>query len=107
MPLMPIWVPRNRTVTEDPGVAVRLGQRPVVTDPFMLPRLEALEPGALADLVDRIDRQEFDLVVLVVAAEGNDRWWQDYHFGTSVIEAIRARYRPTDTVEGYYLYVPR
>ena len=99
--------PDTTVLSEDPAVPVRQGTQPVVTDPFMLARLDRLEPGAIDDLVDRIEQREFDLVVLVVPAEGNDDWWRDYHFGLRVIDAVRAQYEDAGTAEGYYLYEPR
>ena len=93
-------------LAEDPAVPLLLGRTPVITDPFMLPRLGALEPDALDDLVRRIDSHEFDLVVLILAADGNDDWWARYHLGPEVISAIRRSYRPDGQADGYHLYVP-
>jgi hypothetical protein len=101
----------NRSTTvlsEDPYVPVSLGQVPVVLDPFMLPRLAERRPGAVEDLVRRIRRQEFQLVVLVVPLEPVDgSFWADEDFGSDVIHAVADAYRYAGRVQGYFVYVPR
>lgn len=95
-------------LSEDAYVHVSLGQLPVVLDPFMLLRLGRERPEAVRDLIDRIEAQEFELVVLVNALEPLDQaWWSEQHFGPDVVEAIDRAYRFAGRLEGYYLYEPR
>jgi hypothetical protein len=101
------WARRDTSLlSEDPFVPVALGQTPVVLDPFMLLRLEQRDPEAVADLAKRIDAREFDLVVLIVRLDDDEDWWRNYHFGETVIEAIRRSYVPAGEADGYYLYKP-
>jgi hypothetical protein len=94
-------------LTEDPYVAVSLGQRPVVLDPFMLLRIGRRDPVAVQRLVDRIRAREFDLVVLVVPLQPVDQpWWNEVHFGRDVVQALAGAYEPAGTVDGYFLYRP-
>jgi hypothetical protein len=93
-------------LSEDPYVPVSLGQDPVVLDPFMLPRIGRSEPAALRALVERIDDQDFDIVVLVEPL-GDSDWWADYHFGTRVIDAVERSYTLNERVQGYDIYRPR
>jgi hypothetical protein len=89
-------------------VPISLGEFPVVLDPFMLRRIGEQDPGSLQSLVQRIEKQEFDLVVLVVRLEPLDqRWWREFHFGPQIIRAIADSYVAAGRVDGYYLYKPR
>ena len=99
--------PGDEVLSEDPYVALLLGRRPVVLDPFMLLRLERTQPEAVTALVERIDRRDFDVVVLVVSLEPkSDYWWTDYHFGTRVVAALRQSYEFDETAGRYYVYRP-
>jgi hypothetical protein len=93
-------------LSEDPYVPVSLGQDPVVLDPFMLPRIDRRDPGAVRALVDRIDARDFDLVVLVQPLD-DAAWWADYHFGSQVVAAIRRSYVFSQRAQGYDVYRPR
>ena len=107
-PLSEIANSATRVLSEDPYLPVSLGQRPVVLDPFMLLRIGRRDPAAVDSLVDRIRRQEFELVVLVEPlAPVHRSWWTDVHFGIDVAEAIDSCYVPDGIIEGYYVYRPR
>jgi len=94
-------------LSEDPYVPVSMGQDPVVLDPFMLLRIGNDDPGAVEDLVRRIEAREFDLVLLTTSLEPPDQdWWRNYHFGTAVTEAIARAYSPVGRTQGYWLYEP-
>jgi hypothetical protein len=89
-------------------VPISLGQVPVVLDPFMLPRLAERRPQAVPDLIDRIEKQEFDLVILVEPLEPLDRsWWRELDLGLPVVRAISRAYTYTGRVQGYHVYEPR
>jgi hypothetical protein len=100
--------PGTTILSEDPYVPVSLGQTPVVLDAFMLLRLGREQPGAILDLIGRIEAQEFDLVVLVVPLEPLDQpWWSEVDFGPDVVRAISEAYVFSGRTQGYYVYEPR
>jgi hypothetical protein len=105
-PLTDVITEDMTVLSEDPGVLVALGRRPTVLDPFILLRLERRDPAAVAALADRIRSAEFDLVVLLQPLEDDSGWWRRYHFGETVIDAVREAYVPAGRSDGYYLYEP-
>jgi hypothetical protein len=92
-------------LSEDPYVPVALDQTPVVADPFMLPRIAERDPEAVQELIGRIESKEFDFIVLSFPLE-RDWWWESYHLGTDVIEAVGRAYEFSGREDGYYLYEP-
>lgn len=107
-PLADVTEQGTSILSEDPYVPISLGQTPIVLDPFMLPRLAAPVPEAIPDLVRRIDRKEFDLIVLVEPLEPLDRpWWTELDLGTDVVHAISRSYVYVGTNDGYFVYEPR
>jgi hypothetical protein len=105
-PLTEVITEDTTVLSEDPGVVAVLGRRPTVLDPFMLLRLEQRDPAAVAALAERIRRAEFDLVVLVEPLDDESEWWRRYHFGETVIGAVRDTYVDAGRADGYYLYEP-
>jgi hypothetical protein len=101
--------PGEAVLAEDPAVAVALGQRPRVMDPFMVARLERSDPARVDPLVQWITARRFDLVVLVVSLDNRDLdyWWSDYSFGLRVATALRENYQSNGIVGRYYLYRPK
>jgi hypothetical protein len=107
-PLAGVATSRTTMLSEDPYVPMSLGQMPLVLDPFMLPRLEERRPNAVPDLIRRIERHEFDLVVLIEPLAPVDRsWWRDLDLGLPVAQAILRDYVYAGSMQGYYLYEPR
>jgi hypothetical protein len=107
-PLAGLVTPNTSLLAEDPYIPVSVGQVPVVLDPFMVLRIGQRDPGAVRDLVRRIDSREFDLVVLVVPLQPLDQWWwREEHFGISIVRAIARAYAYSGRMEGYYVYEPR
>jgi hypothetical protein len=106
-PLLGTVQPDETLLSEDPGIPVGLERRPVILDPFMLPRLAPSRPAAIEDLIDRIDAREWDVISLIERAEGNDVWWRDYHLGPGVIDAIRRNYELDREVDGFFVYRPK
>jgi hypothetical protein len=95
-------------LSEDPGILVQLGRTPVVFDAFMLRRLAQKRPATVRPLVGRLERHEFQLIVLVVKLDSKDDvWWRDYDFGTDVISAMDHAYQFEQRIGPYYLYTPR
>jgi hypothetical protein len=107
-PMSGLATSRTSVLSEDPYVPISLGQEPIVLDPFMLPRLAERYPDAITDLVDRIEEQEFDLVILVEPLEPLDRsWWSELDFGIPVVRAISRAYVYSGRVQGYHVYERR
>jgi hypothetical protein len=92
-------------LSEDPYVPVALGQVPVVTDAFMLLRIGKRHPDAVRALIERIDAREFNFVILTAPIE-QTYWWERFHFGSDVIQAIDRSYDFSGAAEGYYVYTP-
>jgi len=99
----------DEVLTEDPSVALLLGREPIVTDPFMLTRIDAVHPEWVDPLVARIDARAFTAVVLVVSLDDPsvDYWWTDYHFGRRVAQALRRSYKFDRLAGRYFVYRPR
>jgi hypothetical protein len=101
--------PEEEVLAEDPSIYVALGRRPLVMDPFMVMRLERVQPQRVDPLISWIADRRFDLIVLVVPLEDRtlDYWWTDYHFGPRVVNALRDSYAPDRRIGRYHLYRPR
>jgi hypothetical protein len=105
-PLADVVRSEDQLLAEDPYVPLSLGRKPTVLDPFMLRRLDAVEPAAVDGLIRRIEDQEFDYVVMVLRLEVNDYWWQNFHFGPRVIAALRDAYTFERVIDDYFVYLP-
>lgn len=91
-------------LSEDPLVPLLLHRTPAVLDAFTLLRIDQKYPSWRAALVGRIDRGQFDKIVLMS--------WASHHFGTPIKSAIARSYRlvraaPGDWWYSYCIYVPR
>jgi len=96
----------NDTIlSEDPYVPIALGQVPIVLDPFMLLRIGKRRPDVVQPLIERIEAREFNFVVLTAPIERTE-WWEKFHFGSDVVQAIDRSYDFSGGAEGYYLYTP-
>ena len=94
-------------LSEDPYVPLAAGQTPIILDPFMLPRLEGARPGAVGELIERIDAQEFDVIVLLEGVEPIERtWWAELDLGIPVVRAIDENYEFDGITNGYFIYTP-
>jgi hypothetical protein len=100
--------PGDEVLSEDPGLVAARGQLPVVLDPFMFLRLGRDRPDLVRDLVERIERQDFDRILLLYRPESRyGRWWYStYNFGSLPARAIGERYRPVARAGPYLVYVP-
>jgi hypothetical protein len=97
----------DQILSEDPYVPLSLGRDPVVLDPFMLLRLDRIDPAAVTDLVRRIEQKQFDYLVMITSLDPrNDLWWEQYHFGLRVVAAMRRAYVFEGRFDGYYVYRP-
>jgi len=112
-PLAHLVGPHDQIVSEDPYVPLSLGRKPIVLDPFMLRRLDIADPSAVDVLIERIEHHEFAYLVMVVPLRpldgdiaANNYWWNNFHFGLRVVDAMRNAYVPDGVVDGYYVYRP-
>lgn len=101
--------PGDEILSEDPGLVVERGQLPVVLDPFMFLRLGDKRPELVRDLVERIERKDFDRILLLYRPDTRyGQWWYStYHFGTRPVAAIAENYRLLTRAGQYFVYVPR
>jgi hypothetical protein len=106
-PLEGVVSQRETLLAEDPGLPISLGRRPVVLDPFMLARLEGERPEVVEALTRRVERREFDVVVLENTLAVSRFWYTEVHLGPTVSTAICRAYRRVGTVAGQVLYTPR
>lgn len=111
-PLADLVGPADEILSEDPYIPLSLGRNPVVLDPFMLRRLDQVDPAAVDKLIDRIENREFDYLAMFTPIEeegnpdANDYVWEQFHFGLRVVGAMRRAYVSEGVVDGYYLYGP-
>jgi hypothetical protein len=106
-PLASLVRPGEEILSEDPYVPLSLGRDPVVLDPFMLLRLDRVDPAAVDDLVDRIDDRRFAYLVTITSLDRrNDYWWNEFHFGPRVVGAMRRSYVLQGRVDNYFVYRP-
>lgn len=112
-PLFPHVPSDARLLAEDPTIDAEAGRHPIVLDPFMLLRVLRDHPDWEADLVRRIERHEFDGVVLLAdhvlsngAIEVGHPRWQREHFGRAVVAAIERSYRFRSFAGRYAVYEP-
>ena len=105
--------PTDAILSEDPYVPLSLGRKPVVLDPFMLRRLDRVDPVAVDELIERIENHEFAYISTIeplTSDDGdtwaNNYWWDQFHFGLRVVNAIRRSYVLDGVVDEYYLYRP-
>jgi hypothetical protein len=101
--------PGGEILSEDPGLVVERGQLPVVLDPFMFLRLGDKRPELVRDLVERIERQDFDRILLLYRPDTRyGQWWYStYNFGTRPVAAIAKSYRLLARAGQYFVYAPR
>jgi hypothetical protein len=100
--------PNDEVLAEDPSIYTAMGRRPLLMDAFMLTRLDRTHPEWVDPLVVRIADRRFALVVLVVSLDDRrfDFWWNDFHLGPRIANAIRKSYRFDRIVGRYFVYRP-
>ena len=107
-PLARAWRPGETLLSQDASIPLLAGERPVVLDPFMLPRLARRHPAALEDLRERIERRDFEAVVLFTPLEDR-QYFLSFDFGGELHDAIERAYRLERRLPetDLYLYRPR
>ena len=100
--------PADRILSEDASIPIMQGQVPVVLDPFLLPTIGAREPIAYGALIERLERREFDRVILAYPLNDAPEDWYVMQFGSSVVDAIEENYFLLEGRQTYlYVYAPR
>jgi hypothetical protein len=102
--------PGESLLSEDASVPLLLGRTPIILDAFMLRRIGEMHPAWRADLVRRLNRHQFDKIVLIFKLDPADSWWTDIHFGAHIATAIDCNYHLSrELLAGvfkYRIYVP-
>src|SRR3990170_6104932 len=110
------WVdPHARLLAEDPSIPVMRGQVPVVLDAFTLSTIGARHPELITPLIQRLERHEFDLVILTHPLDAAPKdWfadvptgWYTVQLGAEGASAIGRDYVLLTGRERDYIYVPR
>jgi hypothetical protein len=97
-------------LAENPTVPVLAGQRPYVTDPFMLRVVGQHVPGFGEPLLEKLRSQAFAGVVLFMRDPRTDEgraWYEEEHFGPGFLSALNANYRLASVLNGQFVYVPK
>jgi hypothetical protein len=100
--------PGDRLLAEDPYVALAYDRfPPVILDAWSLLRLERRHPDWIGDLAARIERREFDRIVLSYNLDLDfESWYSKVHLGRTIAAAIRDSYRLAEERQGYFIYAP-
>jgi hypothetical protein len=100
--------PGDRLLTEDPYIALAHDRfPPVILDAWAVLRLEHRHPDWIGDLAARIERREFDRIVLSYNLHVDfESWYSKVHLGRTIAAAIRDNYRLMEELQGYFIYVP-
>jgi hypothetical protein len=100
--------PADRILSEDASIPIMQGQVPVVLDPFLLPTIGAREPLAYEALIERLERREFDRVILAYPLNDAPEDWYVMQFGSRVVDAIEENYFLLEGRRTFlYVYAPR
>ena len=106
-PLADIVGPGEEILSEDPYVPLSMGRDPVVLDPFMLLRLDRVDPAAVDELIQRIEDKRYTYLVMITSLDRrNDYWWEQFHFGPRIVDAMRHAYVEEGRIDRYYVYRP-
>jgi hypothetical protein len=106
-PLDDLVLRGDSVLSEDPYIPVALGCPPTILDPFMLLRLLDTHPDWRKELVRRLERREFDEVILLQRADPRDAWYQLLNLGSPVVRAVRQNYTLEAIVSrGWELFTP-
>ncbi len=93
-------------LSEDASVEIARGRLPVVLDPWMLLNMARNHPDWIEALVGRIERGEFDRIILLRRLYSESSWYRQHHFGLSIAEAIETNYVFLEQHGDYFLYAP-
>ncbi len=97
-------------LSESPTWPLLAGQRAYLLDPFALRVVMQSRPDIERDLLDKIDRHAFPMVIFEVdpATDAGRRFYEHVNFGRVVSERVLLRYQFAGHPRpGVYVYVPR
>ena len=106
-PLSEYIAPETKLLSEDAYLPVLMNQRPIVTDAFMLLRIDQQYPEWVDGLIDRIKRQEFDVIVLFESVDRTGWYFNQICFGPRIITAIDENYEEVAAVYAHHVFVRR
>jgi len=92
-------------LSDDPSLAVLRDEKPIVLDAFMFRGYEQSHPEWIEELVNRITRQEFDVIVLLEQANFATWWYYKLFLDARVVQAVADHYHLRREVGGYKVYV--
>lgn len=100
--------PGDRLLAEDPYLDLAYDRfPPVILDAWALLRLEHRHPDWIGDLAARIERREFDRIVLSYNLDVDfESWYSRVHLGRTIAGVIRDNYRLQEETQGYFIYAP-
>lgn len=110
-PLMDLVRDEDSLLSEDPVLPILRGERPVLLDGLGLRRLGERHPELLDNLEQRLDRRDFDKVVLLKPLADRD-WYEETSMGGRIRDAIARNYKlaarvPARRDEYYWVYAPK
>jgi len=91
----------------NPSVAALAGRRPVVLDPFAFRGLGRRRPEWRRLLVERIERGDYDPIILRERLDEPEPIFRPLQFGEPVWESIERRYELVASTEDAHFYRPR
>jgi hypothetical protein len=98
--------PNPHLLTEDATPVVLLGRRPVVMDAFAFRILAERHLIDDEELVRRIERKEFNALIMLRRVDDPAERLTQFHFGPNVNEAMRRAYVFQQQVGQYYIHRP-
>ena len=106
----------HELLSEDASLDVSFGKLPTVLDAYMLLRLGREHPEWIRALITRIERKQFERVVLLNQLDDAGSWYETQHFGSPVAAAMSRNYRLLSPVavelggktgSSYWVYAPK
>lgn len=96
-------------LSESPEHPVLAGKRAYLLDAFTLRVIVAGRPDVLADVLTKLNARTFAYLLLDEDPETprGRGWYENVHFGWTVMEAMLANYRYKETRNGMRIYVPK
>lgn len=97
----------KRFLSDDPTLAALHGQKPVINDAFMFRGFERSHPEWVDEMIARIERREFDVIVLSRTADPESWWFRELFLGPRVTSSIAENYQLDRREAGFEIYLPR
>jgi hypothetical protein len=96
-------------LSESPEYPVLAGKPAYLLDAFTLRVIVAGRPDVLADVLTKLNARTFAYLLLDEDPEtpGGRGWYENVHFGWTVMQAMLANYRYKESHNGMRIYVPK